>query len=135
MRTAPPIVEQNVSAREACPSCTSYSAWYARSASSRRSSGSPSARVAASIPATTTAADDPESGAERDVALDGDVEAGVGRVSRVPGLPDRGVDVTHRGLDQRGRHVHVGPVAGTAGVLDGEPVEREVLGLDADVVV
>lgn len=76
-----------------------------------------------------------ESGAERDVALDGDVEAGVGRVSRVPGLPDRGVDVTHRGLDQRGRHVHVGPVAGTAGVLDGEPVEREVLGLDADVVV
>lgn len=76
-----------------------------------------------------------ETGPERDVAFDGDVEAGVGRVGGVAGLVDRGVDVAHRGLHERCRNVHVGPVAGRAAVLDGEAVETQVLGADADVVV
>ena len=76
-----------------------------------------------------------ESGAEGDVAFHRDVESGIRLFGGGASLSHGGVDVPHCGLDQRRRHVHVGSVAGSTGVLDGEPVEREVVGLHSDVVV
>ncbi len=76
-----------------------------------------------------------ESRAERDLAVDIDIEAGVGRVGRRPCLFDRGVDVAGCGIKQRFRHVDIGSVAGVVGILNGEPIEREILCLDANVAV
>jgi len=77
----------------------------------------------------------PQPRPQGDLAFDGDVEPRLGSVGRLAGLLDRGVDVAHRGVEEGLRHVDVGPVVGRAGVLDDEPVQREVRRLDADVVV